>query len=147
MYFSGQNMPPAGIVQKLCDLFGVEFNEGFAKFEEMHENWKATNGNVTYSTGEAEPRATRKRVKKVEKAEDAEVEKVEEGIDGKKNALMELLYKANVPYDVFRRAIDNLAIAEKIVYSKVDYDTFKAVEKILDGSYIKAEEVSDPWEI
>ena len=41
MYFSGQLMPPPNIIQALCDLLDVSFNEGELAFQQAHRTWKA----------------------------------------------------------------------------------------------------------
>ena len=127
MYFSGKNMPPTTAVSNLCDLLGVEFNTGYAEFEKIHENWRATNGKRVLKTG------TYERHQKQE-VQPAQVEPPK-AVTPLSDMLCPIVYSklSYAEYNEFMNTLqtgNNDTILEYL-YRKVDCKTFMQVTQIL----------------
>lgn len=126
MYFSGQNMPNVMVVSKLCDLFGVEFNEGLEEFKKIHENWRATNGVRVYKTGTREKWSKRKMNDKQDTSVDIEPEcKVIP-----KEDILKAVYK-KVDYELFVKLQEWEGDILEALYNKVDYKTYEYIRTLI----------------
>lgn len=139
-YFTGQSMPSDDLIKDLCDYFEVDFISGKREFDIAHKKYDALH--------KRELKLSAKTKKKIEEAKKEEpawddeqtpVEKVAEEIAEvvaiKTDKVMEAVYK-KLCYEDYKAlmrfvVLNENADIEKWLYTKVDYDTFKEIEKIL----------------
>lgn len=130
MYFSGQIMPPTIAVTKLCDLFEVDFNEGFDAFRETHESWKATGGTRTLITGESDRKKSKQKVTRtVKKYEVKKSEDVAERSGVAVDKVLAILYDI-LSFEEFNAVEARLRAGKDfrdLIFRKVDYETYSRV--------------------
>ena len=121
MYFSGQNMPKPAVVHKLCELFGVDFDEGYRDFENMHLAWKSTRG---HNKKVADGKPTEIKEKENKKMKDEPTNKAEPCENENKWNVDDVREDKDIDY------IRDYVLS--LLYQKVDYETFKKVDKALE---------------
>ena len=139
-YFTGQCKPHDDQIKTLCEFFDVDIIEGTREFYKAYKSYD--------SSRKRELKLSAKTKKKIEEAtkeepawndEPTPVEKVAEEIAEavaiKTDKVMEAVYK-KLCYEDYKAlmrfvVLNENADIEKWLYTKVDYDTFKEIEKIL----------------
>ena len=117
-YFTGMLMPKEQTIRDLCELFDVDYHTGNLEFQHAHRNWRAEHGApLKYS-------AKRGRKKSITSAED----------------ILETLYQVLSCsefidiYNVIRGSASANVNPMRILYNKVDYDTYTAITEILNNT-------------
>lgn len=119
MFFSGQAMPSDTVIRELCDLFSIPFNDGQIAFQHAHREWKAEHSNKTLKTS-----AKKRKTHTISTVED----------------VLESLYtvlSCSEFLDIYKALIgsaDESIDPFAIIYNKVDYDTYKKIEAIINGA-------------
>lgn len=114
-YFTGFLMPDEQAIRTICDLFEIDFTTGSLEFQHAHRQYKAEhNAPLKYS-------AKRKRKGQIDTVED-----VLERLYG------ELSCKEFV--DIYKVIVDGTVSdidPMRIIYNKVDYDTYNRINDIM----------------
>lgn len=131
-YFTGQQCPHEEQIKIICDFFDVDIIEGTREFINANKQYDATHKRVLQAS--AKPV---KAVKKTEKKTDKKVEIPPMTVTGfvdSRNRVEKLVYGV-LGYDdfqTFRECLyDGTGDPLRVVYGKVDVDTFKIIEKAL----------------
>lgn len=118
-WLTGQSMPSNDYVKKICDLFGVDYNEGLVEFHKAHEQWE-------------QEHSKNKSANKMHK-EDTPVVSSQNIVP---DDIMKSLYGV-LSYEDFKEMLlgglcssDPSAILGSI-YGKVDYNAYVAVANII----------------
>ena len=107
MYFSGQFMPKDYIIKDLCDYFNVPFEQGQIEFQHAHREWKADHALRLV-------KSSKKNTPKNEVVYPNDVITTE------------------IP-QMFTDLLENRKdFVLKTVYNKVDYDTYKLIERAFE---------------
>jgi hypothetical protein len=128
MWFTGQLMPSDRRVREVCDLFGVDFNEGQLAFQKAHLEWKADH-DIKYQYS-----GTRKNAPKKEDA--VKLASPKPNINNIAEVVLAIYGKIsceaflNVYNAITDGKPDNCDI-ERIIYSKVDFDTYQQIVAIM----------------
>lgn len=137
----GCTRPKPDNIRALCDWFGVDYDKGEMEFERA---WK------TY-----DPQRFGKKVKTTAKhivttpANTVCTVKSEVNMqDNDKLLEIKRLVYGKVPYEVFN-AVENAQIDKvaETVYGRVDYTVYKTIENIVSGKVVKVENFDSKWEI
>ena len=114
MYFSGQQLPNPATIALICDLFGVDFQQGTEEFVKANDAWKAENSRTV--------KISKKTRKSRKKELPADVVKV----------LYDVLDYAEFN-DFFRKLNNRIDDPLELVYHKVDCDVYvKILQAVLE---------------
>ena len=122
MWFTGQIMPNDVRVREICDLFGVDFNEGQLAFQKAHLEWKADH-DIKYQYSGTNKHET---LEPVAQDKVNNIAEVILAIYGKVSCEAFL----NV-YNAITDGKPNNCDIERIIYSKVDFDTYQQIVAIM----------------
>ena len=117
-YFTGMLMPSEQTIRDLCELFDVDYHTGNLEFQHAHRNWRAEHGATLKYTSK------RGRKKSISSAED----------------ILETLYGTLSChefidiYNVIRGEASAKVNPMKILYQKVDFDTYTAITDLISNT-------------
>ena len=152
-YMVGVSVPPLNVIHDMCDWFNVDYVEGEREFIKAHKEYDAQRRGksvkafakkhkVEAKTVESEPME-----KEDNKQEDNKKEEPSMTDAYKKDKILRLAYSQHVPYDFFLTLIDtSVDKLRETLYNKVDYTTYRVIERILDDEVVKVENF-DKWSI
>lgn len=153
-YLSGCSMPPEHIIKGLCDFFDVDPIVGEREFRNAHRKYDVENKKSLKATAK-KPKEKKDPVEKTEK--DIVIPKgtpikVVGVVDNRKT--IESAVYGTLSYDdfeLFKARLDGVGDPLELIYRKVDYQTFRRVEKALERKLEPVLEVTktedNKWEI
>jgi len=120
-YFTGMQLPSTPTSVKICDYFGIDYAIGAEEFNKAHEAWIAEN------PGSKKKRSHIRSRKFDVNNIPAEVSNVSELAKS-----LDVIEKCNTPSgrDSIMAKRDNIL---RLIYNKVDYDTYNEVVKVIDS--------------
>lgn len=140
-YFTGQQCPHEEQIKIICDFFDVDVIEGTREFINAHKKYDATHKRVL--TASAKKPKESKKVKAAESTDtanetdiiipkDTPIKVV--GFTDNRKVIEKILY-GTLSYDdfeLFKARLDGVGDPLELIYDKVDYRTFRRVEKALE---------------
>lgn len=132
-YFSGQQMPTDENIEKLCDLFEVEFGKGKAEFMKANQEWTSDRFGTKRKliTGQNDARLCNV------SSGASEVEAMPDG-DYTLGDILALVY-GKIPYDTFAQFTinvrNNLGDPLSCIYGSVSYEEYKQIEEAIRKFY------------
>lgn len=116
-YFTGFLLPDDNIIRQLCDLFDVDFNTGNLEFQHAHRQYVAEHKRTLKSSA----KAMGKKNKTINTVDDV-IESLYGNLSCKEFIAIYDLIKGNESSDIDPR---------RIIYNKVDYDTYNRINDIM----------------
>ena len=124
-YFTGFLLPDDRVISELCELFDVDYNRGNLEFQHAHRQYKAEHHcTLKYSSKPAKVRLGKKHKRQLNTVEDI-LESLYAVL-----SCSEFLSIYNALIGSADESIDPFAI----IYNKVDYDTYKKIEAIINST-------------
>lgn len=124
-YFTGFLLPNDQIIKELCELFDVDYNTGNLEFQHAHRQYRAEhNCTLKYSSKSEKAHLGKKHKRQLNTVED----------------ILESLYTVLSCseflgiYNALTGSADESIDPFAIIYNKVDYDTYKKIEAIINGA-------------
>ena len=126
MWFTGQTMPSDADVAEVCKLFEINFNEGQLAFQKAHQEWEAEHNPTMKYSGKTQTQTTVK----------SEALSPVSSINNIAGVILALYGK--LPCEQFLTVYNAITSGEpgncdieRILYSKVDFDTYKQIVAIM----------------
>ena len=116
-YFTGFILPNDNAIRQLCDLFDVDYGAGNLEFQHAHRQYVAEHKRTLKSSA----KATGKKNKTINTVDDV-IESLYGNLSCKEFIAIYDLIKGNESSDVDPR---------RIIYNKVDYDTYNRINEIM----------------
>ena len=116
-YFTGFLLPDDNTIRQLCDLFDVDFNTGNLEFQHAHRQYVAEHKRTLKSSA----KTTTKQNKAINTVDDV-IESLYGNLSCKEFIDIYELVKGNGSSDIDPR---------RIIYNKVDYDTYNRINDIM----------------
>ena len=126
-WFSGQHMPKDKHIRSICKLFDVDYNEGQLAFQKAHLEWKS----------EHDKRKTKfmNKDQKAPKEEEVALSSADK-INNVAEVILALYSKISCEafltvYNAITSGKPEDCDIERIIYQKVDFDTYKQIIAIM----------------
>ena len=152
-YFSGQVMPSDGVIEKLCNFFDVDFDEGKAHFAEDHKEWVSEHHTAKQVAKSGAMEIEKKDAffvrQRNTKPQEVEVEftVVRTNTTSEQEATLFSMLYGKVSYEVFSAFHDAIKRGAgdpmELIYGAVSYDEYRQIEGVLNNELSGAEAVSE----
>ena len=140
-YFTGQQCPHEEQIKIICDFFDVDIIEGTREFINAHKQYDATHKRVLAASAKKPNESKKVKAAKVTETanetdiiipKDTSIKVV--GFTDNRKVIEKILY-GTLSYDdfeLFKARLDGVGDPLELIYDKVDYRTFRRVEKALE---------------
>lgn len=156
-YFVGKYMPKDTVIQKLCDLFSIDFEDGKQGFADTIKARQQGNIPVLHSVPGSKSsmkklkQAVRKSAKSSENSSDISntlCSPISKSTVFTDDAILELIY-GKVEYPDFYRIAENLSEGSagnllEIMYGKIEFDAYLKLSNAVDQLNVKSDEYKEP---